>query len=71
MNSSELETEVEGKVNSSELETGSDDGNMSTLVYVPAPKRIKSPSGGKQRKSSFDPKWTSEFKWLERVEIDG
>ena len=70
MNSGELETEVEGKVNSSELETGSDDCNMSTSVYVPAPKRIKSSSGGKQRKSGFDPKWTSEFKWLERVEID-
>ena len=68
---SDLETEAEGEVNCSELETGSDDGNMSTSVYVPAPKRIKSSSGGKHRKSGFDPKWTSEFKWLERVEIDG
>ena len=44
---------------------------MSTSVYIPAPKRIKSSSGGKHRKSGFDPKWTSKFKWLERVEIDG
>ena len=55
---------------SSESETGEDDDTDG----LPLPKRRKSSGSGdtgKHRKSGFDPGWTKEFKWLEKVEIEG
>ena len=38
---------------------------------LPASKRRKRGNGRKHGRSGFDPKWTQEFKWLEKVEVDG
>ena len=48
----------------------SDDGDLTTSdsLSSPASKRRRSSGAGKHRKSS---KCTCEFKWLEKVEIDG
>ena len=56
-----------------ESETRSDDDDLTTSdsLSLPAPKRRRSLGAGKHRKSGFDPKWIHEFKWLEKVEIDG
>lgn len=64
----EIDPVPEDDEESSELETESDGGDLTTSDSLPAPKRRRA---GKHRKSGFDPKWTREFKWLEKVEIDG
>ena len=46
------------------------DLNTSDSLSLPAMKR-RSLGAGKHRKSGFDSKWTHEFKWLEKVEMDG
>ena len=62
-----LSSELNNDEESSESETGDTDG-------LPMPKRSKSSGSGhtgKHRKSGFDPGWTREFKWLEKVETAG
>ena len=61
---------AENEEESSESETGQDDDTDG----LPMPTRSKSSGSGrtgKHRKSGFDPGWTREFKWLEKVETVG
>ena len=55
---------------SSESETGQDD-DTGCLLMLKRRKSLGSRDAGKHRKSWFDPGWTQELKWLDKVEIEG
>ena len=57
---------VEIEKESSKSETGQDD-DTNCLPMLKRRKSSGSRNAGKHRKSGFDPGWTQEFKWLEKV----